>query len=174
MGKVKRIIVWRWAEPSKKFLPTKNLSWRDLKLKTHDRVVFAALKPTYWMWLGRTRTGVLHKIELTEEQASQCVVAEQEFRPTDEEMNEYLNRTGRRKGGSIRAYSREHYEKSFIPLLDYKGGYILPEVLIPFDVEAKPCKVKTWWLKFKKRYFSPELGEYPSRYKTVNTRRDTP
>lgn len=166
MGKEKKIIVWRWAEPSKRFSPSKNRSGGDLKLRSHNYVVFAGLKPTDWMWLGRARTGVLHKIELTEEQASQCVVAEQEFRPTEEEINEYLERTGRNVVGSLIGYSIEQYEKSFIPLLDYDGGYILPEVLIPFEVDAKICRVKTWWLRFKKKYISHKLGEYPSRYST--------
>lgn len=166
MRREKKIVVWRWAEPSNRFSPIKNRSWGDLKLKSHDLVVFAGLKPTDWMWLGRARTGVLHKIELTKEQASQCVVAEQEFRPTEEEINKYLERTGRSIFGSYRGYSREQYEKFFIPLLDYKGGYILPEVLIPFEVDAKICRIKTWWLRFKKKYISQNLGDYPYRYKT--------
>jgi len=160
----KKIIVWRWAKPSKKFIPRKNRSWGDLKLKSYDYVVFAGLKPTDWMWLGRARIGFLHKIELTEEQASQCVVAEQNFRPTEEEIDEYHKRTGKDIAISLITYPMEQYEKSFIPLLNYDGGYFLPEVLIPFEVDAKICKIKTWWLKFKKKYISRELGEYPSRY----------
>ena len=161
-----KYIVWKWANPSKKFLPKKNRSWGELELKSHEYVVFAGLNPTDWMWLSRPKVrGVLHKIELSEEQAQLCVVAEQDFRPSDDEMNEYLIRTGRTRVGSNRGYSKEKYEGSFIPLPRYNEEHFLPEVLIPFEINAKSCYLITWWLKFKKKYFSPRLGEFPSRYR---------
>jgi hypothetical protein len=137
-----------------------------MELGSHDYVVFAGLKPTDWMWLSRENVReALHKIELSEEQAQLCVVAEQDFRPNDDEMTEYLKRTGRTIVGSYHGYSRENYEDSFIPLPEYVGGYYQPEVLIPFDIDAKICYLKTWWLKFRKKYFSPRLGEFPSKYR---------
>lgn len=152
----KSFVVWRWAEPSKKFKPTKNRSWGDMNLKSYNFVVFAGLKPTDWAWLFngsylQSRGLVLHKIMLTEQKASLCVVAEQKFRPTEEEINRYLERTGRNLVGSLVGYSMEQYEKSFIPLCEYKGGYNLPEVLIPFEVEAKVDGIRTLWLKLKAR-----------------------
>ena len=109
-----------------------------MELESHDKVVFAGLNPTDWMWLSRENVrGVLHKIELFEEQAQRCVVAEQDFRPTDDEMNEYLKRTSSTIVGSYHGYSRENYEDSFIPLPNYNGEHYLPEVLIPFEVEGK-------------------------------------
>jgi len=162
----KKIIVWRWAEPTKRFEPRRNRSWGDLKLKSHNYVVFAGLTPIDWIWLGCARTGVLHKIELTEEQASQCVVAEQNFRPTEKEINKYLERTGKSIVGSLIGYSMEQYEKSFIPLPDYNGEHNLPEVLIPFEVEAKAEMLRTICLKFKIKYLKPELGRFPSLYRS--------
>ena len=39
--------------------------------------------------------------------------------------------------GSQRNYDHANYEKSFVSLLEYLGGYNLPEVLIPFSVKAE-------------------------------------
>ncbi len=163
MSNNEKYIVWKWAKPSKKFLPKKNRSWGEMELGSHEYVVFAGLNPTDWMWLSSKVRGVVHKIELSEEQAQRCVVAEQDFRPSDDEMNEFLKRTGRTRVGSYHSYSKEKYEDSFIPLPEYVGGHFLPEVLIPFEIDATTCYLKTWWLKFKKNYFSPRLGEFPSQ-----------
>lgn len=165
--KNEKFVVWRWANPSKRFKPTKNRSWGDLKMESHNQVVFTGLNPTDWIWLfsdmrARARgKSVLHKITLTREQASLCVVAEQEFRPSEEEIQAYLQRTGRFEVGSLIGYSMEKYEKSFIPLPKYKGEYNLPEVLIPFEVEAKVDWIKTYLLIIKMKYFSPTLRFTP-------------
>lgn len=112
------------------------------------------------MWTGRAREGVLHKITLTEEQASQCIVAEQ-FRPSDKEIDEYIERTGERH---LRDYEIKQYKNSFILLTKYQGGYIQPEVLIPFEVDAEIDWLRTFWLRFKKRFINPSLKRPPSLY----------
>ena len=154
----KEYIVWRWDKPSKQFIPIRNKFWGNQEYESHNFVVFAGLKPTDWIW--RAREGVLHKIRLTEEQASQCIVAEQ-FRPSDKEIDEYIERTGKRHS---RDYEIEKYRKSFIFLTKYQGRYIQPEVLIPFEVDAEIDWIRTFWLRFKKRFINPSLKSPPSSY----------
>ena len=74
---------------------------------------------------------------LTKQQAELCVVAEGEFRPTNKDIDEFIKKKGIRLVGSRRRFTEENYEKSFVPLLEYLEGYNLPEVLIPFPVEAE-------------------------------------
>lgn len=79
----------------------------------------------------------LHKIVLNKQQADHCVVAEGCFIPTHEQLLELAERRHMRPIGILRYYQDENYEKSFVPLLEYSGGYNQPEVLIPFSVKAK-------------------------------------
>ena len=155
----KEFIVWRWANPSKHFTPIRTLSWGNQEYNSHNFVVFAGLNPTDWLW--KARKGVLHKIKLTEEQASQCLVAEQQFRLSDKEINEYIEQTGSRH---IRDLEIEQYIKSFILLTKYQGGYIQPEVLIPFEVDAEIDWFRTYWLRFKKQFINPNFKSPPSSY----------
>ena len=151
--------VWRWAKPSKHFIPIRNKSWGNQEYESHNFVVFAGLKPTDWMW--KAREGVLHRITLTEEQASQCLVAEQHFRLSDKEIEVYLKQTGKRH---LRDLEIEYYIKSFILFTKYQSGYIQPEVLIPFEVDAEIDWLRTFWLRFKKRYINPNLQSPPSSF----------
>lgn len=61
--------------------------------------------------------------------------------PTDDEMNEYLKRTGRTIVGSYHSYSRENYEDSFIPLRARASRYDLEGTMPPSDrrKEHPPC-----------------------------------
>jgi hypothetical protein len=61
----------------------------------------------------------LHKIWLTKQQAELCFVAEADFRPTDEELARFREEKRIFPVGTIRRYTYEHYEESFIPLLEY-------------------------------------------------------
>lgn len=113
-------------------------------------VVFAGLSPTAWIWIGRARPSegaVLHRISLNREEASRCVVAEQYFDPSEKEIDEYLMRTGRKRIGSLNGYSREQYPLSFIPLPEYDDEHNMPEVLIPFEVEANVDWIRTYWVR---------------------------
>ena len=134
-----RIILWRWDKPSKKFTPTENayFSSRGIQFKSHNNVVRAGLNPIDWMEIMKGEKEVLHKIVLTREQAELCVVAEADFRPTEEELTEFTERMHISLIGSKRRYNYANYEKSFVCLLEYSGGYKLPEVLIPFPVKAE-------------------------------------
>ena len=155
----KKYIVWRWDKPSKRFTPKRNISWGTQEYESHNFVVYACPNPYDWIW--KAREGVLHKIILSEKQASQCIVAEQHFRLTDKEIDEYIEQTGKRH---LRDLEIEQYRKSFIPLTKYQGGYIQPEVLIPFEVEAETDWLRTFWLRFKKHFINPNLKSPPSSY----------
>lgn len=118
----------------------------------------AGLNPTDWMEMVRDGM-TLHKIVLDKEQASLCVVAEGLSRPTEKEIEEFREKERIPLVGSQRRYVCENYEKSFVPLLEYIGGYNLPEVLIPISVETEivTCarlyllvwKLKTWFARKK-------------------------
>ena len=134
----KRVTLWRWAKPSKEFTPTENAYFKanGIRFKSHNKVVRAGLNPSDWMEIvGRGST--LHRITLTEQQAKLCVVAEDDFRPTEEELRDFAKKTHSHLGGAKRRYFIANYEKSFVPLLEYSGGYNRPEVLIPFPVKAE-------------------------------------
>lgn len=140
--------MWRWAKLTKIFEPTENLYWSRAgkKLKSHNRVVRAGLNPFDWMELMSGEGKVLHRIVLNPKQAEFCVVAEGSFRPTEEEITEFIERKGIPLIGSLRRYEEEKYEKSFVPLLEYEGGYNLPEVLIPFPVKGEAVSWKKLWM----------------------------
>lgn len=135
----KRIVLWRWDKPSKKFTPTENtyFSSRGIQFKSHNNVVRAGLNPIDWMEIMKGEKAVLHKIVLTREQAELCVVAEADFRLTEEELTEFTERMHISLVGSKRRYNYANYEKSFVSLLEYSGNYNRPEVLIPFPVKAE-------------------------------------
>jgi hypothetical protein len=103
---------------------------------------------------------VLHKIVLTKEQAERCVVAEANFRTTEEELNEFIESRHISIVGSKIKYNCANYEKSFVSLLEYSGNYNLPEVLIPFSVKADvasyPKLLILFW-KLKMWYARAEL-----------------
>ena len=109
------------------------------------------------MWLSKHNREILHRIELTEEQAHLCVVAEQEIRMTQEDKIKFGGIVG-----GFKPIARMRYEESFTPLPDYRGGFILPEVLIPFEVECKVDWLRTVWLKFLARFKYFNLFEYPT------------
>jgi hypothetical protein len=154
-------IVWRWDAPSKHFKRVPNRLGKNIPLGKFNYVVYAALKPTDWMF--RARGGrVLHQIPLTDEQASLCVVAETDFDPTKEQVE----RAEEKSNQQLRALFKkppEQYPQSFIPLPYYNGEHYLPEVLIPFEVEAKVDRLMTAWCKFRRK-INPRFGRYPSRY----------
>ena len=79
----------------------------------------------------------LHKIVLDKQQAELCVVAEDDFRRTPEELAEFAERTHSSHVGSEIKYRQKNYESSFVPLTKYSGDHNLPEVLIPFPVKAE-------------------------------------
>lgn len=108
-----------------------------IRFKSHNEVVLAGLNPIDWMEIKKGEKEVLHKIVLTREQAKKCVVAEGEFCPTEEEITKFIENKHIHLVGSFRNYTYANYEKSFVPLLEYSGGYNLPEVLIPFEVKAE-------------------------------------
>jgi len=115
------------------------------------------------LWIGRARAGELHKIILNEQQARQCVVAEGDFRPTDEELDEFREEKGLRRIGSWRAYELDKYEGTFIPLLEYEGEHNCPEVLIPFPVDAQVKRLSSFYLKIKARYIAKQYLHPPKR-----------
>ena len=84
--------------------------------------------------------------------------------PSIKELEDYTGETGVKASGGYNRYCAEKYPKSFIPLTEYDGQHNLPEVLIPFDVEAHPQWLRTIWLKIKARYLEPELRKIPSRF----------
>lgn len=134
----REIVLWKWAKPTRLFETLKNPYWTSagLRFKSHNKVVYAGLNPVDWMeTMGKGAT--LHKIILTKQQAELCVVAEACFRPTDEELGKFIEKKQLLLIGGARNYTYEHYEESFIPLLEYSDGYNLPEVLIPFSVKAE-------------------------------------
>ena len=133
-----QITLWKWAKPSKVFQPVENPFWtrRGITFATHNKVVYAGLNPLDWMW-KKSVDGVLHKIVLTKDQVRLCVVAEGSFRPSDEEMDQFIESRGIPDLGSHWEYVDEHYEQSFIPFIEYSGGMNLPEVLVPFAVRGK-------------------------------------
>jgi hypothetical protein len=152
----KRIVLWRWAKPSGMFKPVENPYWvkARIRFKSHNEVVYAGLNPIDWMEVSGGEGVTLHKIVLTRQQAELCVVAEGRFRPTDEKLTEFIERMHIPDIGSYREYEYENYEKSFVPLLEYSGGYNLPEVLIPFPIKAETvfCAkmyVLVWKLKMR-------------------------
>ena len=159
----KKITLWRWAKPSKKFFPHEHISYKGKEFRSHNKIVLAGLKPTDWMWIGRARAGELHKIILNKEQARHCVVAEGSFRPTDEELDEFRKEKGLRLIGSWRAYELDKYEDTFFPLLEYEGGYNCPEVLIPFPVDAQLKWLLSFYLKIKARYIAKHYLHPPKR-----------
>ena len=132
-----RIVLWRWTKPSKRFTPTENNYFEEQQFKSHSKVVRAGLNPIDWKEMMSREGTVLHRIVLSKRQAELCVVAEADFRPTEEEMTEFIERMDIPVIGSRRRYNAENYENSFVPLLEYRGGYNLPEVLIPFPVTAE-------------------------------------
>ena len=132
-----QIVLWRWAKPSKIFHPTEDSYVNGVKFKSHNKVVRAGLNQNDWREMFWGEEEVLHKIVLTREQAIECVVAEADFRPTEEEITEFVRETHIHLVGSQRNYDHANYEKSFVSLLEYSGGYNLPEVLIPFSVKAE-------------------------------------
>lgn len=119
------------------FAPTENTYFRGVSFKSHKKVVRAGLNPIDWMEIMSGEGVVLHKIVLSRQQAEQCVVAEANFRLTEEELTEYIERKHIHLVGSKIRYDHDNYEKSFVGLLEYSEGYNLPEVLIPFPVEAE-------------------------------------
>jgi len=133
----KRIVLWRWAKPSRFFAPTENTYFRGVPFKSHKNVVRAGLNPVDWMEIMSGEGTILHKIVLSRQQAEKCVVAEALFRPTEEELTEFIKRMHIHLVGSKIRYDHANYEKSFVGLLEYSGGYSLPEVLIPFRVKAE-------------------------------------
>jgi hypothetical protein len=155
--------VWRWAPPSKKFYPHEHIYYRGVKFRTHNKTVLAGLRPTDWLWIGRGQQGTLHKIVLIEEQCKKCVVAEGNFQLTDDELTEFRASRGLSLAVGLRTYERENFEDSFVPLLDYQGGYNCPEVLIPFPVDAQIMWLYSYYVKMKVRYFAKHLFRPPSR-----------
>ena len=139
------MVLWRWAKPSTRFVPELNwiIKQRGISLSSHKKIVYASLKPTDWMKIKGGSDIVLHKIILSKEQAQLCVVAEALFRPSDEKIKEFVKKRNIYLAGSYKKFTDENYEKSFIPLLEYKEGHNLPEVLIPFPVDAKICWLRT-------------------------------
>ena len=150
-----RIVLWRWSKPTKVLELEENPQWfmeksgKRKKFRSHNRVVLAGLNPFDWMEIMKGEGIVLHKIVLNKQQAELCVVAEAE--PSKEKIEEFIERkhiflglSGRRK------YQEENYERSFVPLLEYLGGYDLPEVLIPFPVKAKVVsRIELLFIKLK-------------------------
>ena len=132
-----QIVLWRWAKPSTFFHPTEDPHFNGVKFESHNKAVRAGLNPNDWMKIIREEKDVLHKIVLTREQAIKCVVAEADFRPTEEEITEFKIKRHINLVGSQRIYDHANYEKSFVSLLEYSGSYNLPEVLIPFSVKAE-------------------------------------
>src|SRR3990170_3687366 len=134
-----QIILWRWDKPTLRFIPEINWYVKELNrpLKSHNEIVYAGLTPYDWKKMKGDQDNVLHKIRITKDQANQCVVAEGYFRPNTQELEKFIKKNGGDIVGSLTAYEEAHYEDSFVPLLEYNGGYNLPEVLIPFPVDAE-------------------------------------
>jgi len=130
--------------------------------------VRAGLNPIDWMEIIGGEGKNLHKIVLNERQAELCVVAEALFRPTTEELVEFSKKTHTYLAGIKRRYDHANYEKSFVPLLEYTGGYNLPEVLIPFPVTAESvCCVKIYILFWKlKKWLTQKIRKNINPTKT--------
>ena len=111
-------------------------SSKGIQFKSHNNVVRAGLNSIDWMEIMKGERDVLHKIVLTRGQAEKRVVAEADFRPTEEELVEFTKKTHTHLVGSKIRYDCANYENSFVFLLEYSGNYNLPEVLIPFSVKA--------------------------------------
>lgn len=151
---IKKTVLWRWDDPTEIFEPTKSIFYKDIVLTSHDKCVRAGLNPLDWRQMTEGCGLALHKIVLNKQQAENCVVAEGCFIPTNEQLSELMKRRHSRSIGILRYYQDENYEKSFVPLLKYSGGYNLPEVLIPFSVKAKIISyhrilVLMWKLKMR-------------------------
>lgn len=145
-----KVVLWRWDVPTSRFEPVINWYIKNdsISLKNYDKVVYAGLNPRDWMDIKAEPNRVLHKIVLTQEKAKLCVVAEGSFKPTDEELIGFIKERNIELVSSLTRYEQENYEKSFVPFLNYSGGYNLPEVLIPFAVDAKICWFYTFYLKY--------------------------
>jgi hypothetical protein len=156
----KSIVLWRWAKPAKMFEPTENPYLAEKKFRSHNIAVRAGLNPIDWMRLLKQKGIVLHRIVLNMEEADLCVVAEGAFRPTEQQIREFIEKEGISLIGSRRRYIKEKYEESFVPLLEYQGDYNLPEVLIPFSVKGEVVywqkllvlfwRLKTWISQVRK------------------------
>jgi hypothetical protein len=127
-------------------MPTESPFFTGITFKSHNNYVRAGLNPLDWMRMMKRRGIVLHKIVLNRQQAERCVVAEGCFIPTYEEFSEFGKKKDMQPVGVLRYYQDENYEKSFVPLLKYLGGYNLPEVLIPFSVKAKTVPYARIWI----------------------------
>ena len=127
-------------------MPTESPFFAGIRFKPHDNCVRAGLNPLDWMQMMKGSGIVLHKIVLSRQQAEHCVVAEGCFIPTYEELSEFGKRRHMQQIGLLRCYQDENYEKSFIPLLKYSGGYNLPEVLIPFSVKTEIVSYARIWI----------------------------
>jgi hypothetical protein len=157
---MKKIVsVWRWAKPSNKFLPVKN-TIRGY-FGQYEMIVYAGLSPEDWFdTSGRRKGSILHRIDLTYEQAEKCVVAEGIFRPHFHDLLRFAEERGLRMIGLQTHYENEMYQKTITPLLEYTGGLIVPEVLIPFSVRAKKSWLKSLMMK-SRRWILTNLGRYP-------------
>lgn len=154
----KRFILWKWASPSRKFEPEENPYCKEgIRFKYYNKIVYAGLHPTDWMEIKGDST--LHKIVLNKQQAKLCVVAEDDPRPTEKELAEFIKRTQSSYVGSLSRYRIENYKRSFVPLMEYSGGYNRPEVLIPFPVKTEPVSyAKAYILIFKlKKWFTRKM-----------------
>jgi hypothetical protein len=142
-------VLWRWAKPSKIFIPTENTYFNRIQYKSQEKAVRAGLNPIDWEEMMSGEGEVLHKIVLSRQQAKLCVVAEADPRPTEEEITEY-NEGMDTPVGSYRRYIGKTYARTFVPLLEYTGGYNLPEVLIPFPVKAEKVRCEKLHVLFWK------------------------
>ena len=147
-----RIVLWKWAKPSKIFKPEMSHYWEQgIRFKSHNKIVLAGLNPIDWMEIMGDLT--LHKIVLDKQQAELCVVAEGEFDPTEKEWTQFRERKHIKSVDSLTKYENENYESSFVPLKKYLWNYNIPEVLIPFPVktETVSCvKIHILFWKLKK------------------------
>lgn len=115
-------IVYRWAKPSKRFEPRSHLAMFDpnfigIKVpEKYQQIVYAGMDPFTWTNISERATH-LHRITLTEEEAAECVVAED---------------------------NSQGYSETFIRLNRFANAHRYPfrnEVLIPFAVEAELIEV---------------------------------
>jgi len=107
-------IVWRWSIEATYFEP--KVHWQIPVISC----VYAGVDKYTWSML-KGEGVVLHRIELTYQQASDCMVAETCYDWDDD----------------WEGLRERDYMNSLVPLTEYKGDYNKPEVLIPFRVGAE-------------------------------------
>ena len=102
-------IVWRWAIEATYFEPVDN---KHENQKDYPRVVYAGVNPDDWSYLEIWRSRGVDEIA----KLHKITLTEEQAK---------------------RCVVTEAATDKYVPLIEYEGGFLLPEVLIPFGVDAE-------------------------------------